>query len=75
MRIDRALIQQRLEPQQQISRFRATIDPAYTSGRPKLIKDGETTVQGKPYPYLSSYTPAANDRVFIIDGIIQGKIM
>jgi len=55
------------------------VDPAYSSGRPKIIFDGETTASGKQYPYLSSYTPAANDRVLLVavagSYIILGKIM
>lgn len=39
------------------------IDPAYAAGRPKVLFDGETAVSTKTYPYLSSYAPAANDRV------------
>lgn len=55
------------------------IDPAYNgSGRPKVIFDGSTTVSSKAYPYLSSYTPQANDRVLLanIGGthVILGKI-
>ena len=75
MRIDRNLIQKNLEDKPALKSFRATIDPAYTSGRPRLIRDGETTVQGKPYPYLGSYTPQANDRVYVMDGIVIGRIM
>lgn len=56
-----------------------TIDPSYVSGRPKVRFDGETLVSGKQYPYLSSYTPAANDVVILarISGtyIILGKKM
>lgn len=49
------------------SKFRfATVDPNYLSGRPQLIFDGETIMSQKKYPYLSSYIPAANDRVFLI---------
>lgn len=58
------------------------IDPAYSgTGRPKVILDidGGTTVTQKQYQYLSSYTPAAGDRVelALVSGsyIIQGKIL
>jgi hypothetical protein len=64
----------------QPSNFRlGKIDPAYTSGRPKIIFDGETTASGKQYPHLASYTPAANDRVLLaaVSGsyVVLGKIM
>lgn len=56
-----------------------TIDPAYSgSGRPKVIFDGSTTASSKTYPYLSSYTPRANDRVILANvggtHVILGKI-
>ena len=53
----------------------AKVDSAYTSGRPFLIFDGESTVSGKAYPYLSSYTPAPNERVMLVKGVIVGKIV
>lgn len=53
----------------------ARVDPNYTSGRPRLIFDGETEVSGKAYPYLASYTPAANDRVMLVKGVIVGKVV
>lgn len=57
----------------------ATIDPAYTTGRPKLIFDGETTAGAREYPYLDSYAPAAGDRVAVLvgnnSGVVVGKIL
>lgn len=53
----------------------AKIDSIYASGRPKLIFDGESVATIKTYPYLSSYTPAANDRVMLISNVIVGKIL
>jgi hypothetical protein len=53
----------------------ARVDPNYSSGRPRLIFDGEITVSGKAYPYLASYTPAANDRVMVVKGVVVGKIV
>lgn len=53
----------------------ATVDPEYTSGRPRVIFDGESTPTTKAYVYLSSYSPAANDRVAIIQNVIVGKLM
>jgi hypothetical protein len=60
--------------QEKIIQF-ARVDPNYTSGRPRLIFDGETEVSGKAYPYLASYTPAADDRVMLVKGVIVGKIV
>lgn len=51
------------------------IDPAYTTGSPKVQFDGETTVSVKTYKRLASYTPVANDRVMIFEGVILGKIV
>ena len=66
-------------PQQSMFKL-GRIDPAYSgSGRPKVVFDGETTASGKQYPYLSIYTPAANDRILLaaVAGsyVILGKIM
>ncbi|WP_306010529.1 hypothetical protein [Bacillus sp. MMSF_3328] len=41
------------------------IDPAYSSGRPRIIFEGETATSVKAYPYLSSYTPVAGDVVLL----------
>lgn len=55
------------------------IDPAYSSGRPKIIFDGETTASEKQYPRLASYTPVAGDRVLLakVAGsyVILGKVI
>jgi hypothetical protein len=55
------------------------IDSAYSSGRPKVIFDGETAASTKTYPYLSSYTPSANDRVILARAggsyVVLGKIV
>jgi hypothetical protein len=52
------------------------IDPNYTSGNPSVIFDVDisTGALSKPLMYLHSYTPAANDRVMIIKGVIVGRI-
>ncbi|GGD07732.1 hypothetical protein GCM10011389_14070 [Pontibacillus salipaludis] len=47
----------------------AQVDPDYTSGRPRLIFDGETVIS-KQYPYASSYTPSPNDRVLVLKGVV-----
>lgn len=60
--------------QEKIVQF-AMVDPNYTSGRPRLIFDGESEVSGKAYPYLSSYTPQPNDRVMVVKGVVIGKIV
>lgn len=55
------------------------IDPTYSSGRPKIIFDGETIASTKQYPYLGSYTPVAGDRVLMLlvagSYVILGKII
>lgn len=55
------------------------IDPAYSSGRPRVIFDGDEVVSQKAYSYLSSYTPTANDRVILANiagtHVILGKIV
>ena len=52
----------------------ATIDSAYTSGRPSVVFDGEDTATLKKYPYISTYTPIADDRVMLIKNVIMGAI-
>lgn len=42
-----------------------TVDPAYTSGNPKITFDGESTLSGKTYLY-AGYTPTAGDRVVLL---------
>lgn len=55
------------------------IDPAYTSGRPKIVFDGESSASTKQYPYMASYAPVANDRVLLamVSGsyVVIGKIV
>jgi len=41
----------------------ATVDPAWTSGRPRLTFDGETVMSTKNYPYLSPAVFSAGERV------------
>lgn len=48
----------------------AKVDPAYTSGNPRLVFDGETSTSGRTYSKNGNYTPAANDRVLV--GIVNG---
>jgi hypothetical protein len=55
----------------------ATIDPQYVSGRPQVIYDIDVAngTLSKPLPHLASYTPVANDRVMILQGVILDKII
>lgn len=54
-----------------------TIDPKYTSGQPSVIYDSDIIQKtlSKRLKRLASYTPAANDRVLIVNGVIIGKIV
>ena len=56
-----------------------SIASSYTSGRPAVKFDGESTASTRTYPYLSSYTPQANDRVLVAivghSGVVVGKII
>jgi hypothetical protein len=51
----------------------------HTSGKPQIVFDGETVASIKRYPYLSSYTPVANDRVLLANvggsHVVLGKIV
>jgi hypothetical protein len=59
-----------------LARF-GTIDPQYISGRPQVIYDIDVAngTLSKPLPHLASYTPVANDRVMILQGVILDKII
>lgn len=67
-----------LTPSQQSPYVLATISSSYSGGRPKLVFDGSLSDTTSTYPYLSSYTPASNDRVLCarVGGsiVILGKI-
>ena len=63
-----------IKKEKQNNRF-AFIDPDYTTGLPRLVFDGESIPTIKRYPHLSSYTPTAGDRVQVLYGVVQGKIM
>ena len=56
-----------------------TIPNDYAAGRPKVIFDGETEPSVRTYPYLDSYTPAADDRVLVAmvghSGAVLGKVI
>jgi hypothetical protein len=55
-----------------------TIPASYSSGRPTITFDGESTASTRTYPYLNTYTPTAEDRVLIAvvghSGVVLGKI-
>jgi hypothetical protein len=55
------------------------ISSTYVSGKPKVKIDGESVDSTRTYPYLSSYTPAANDRVALAYmghcWVVLGKII
>jgi hypothetical protein len=55
----------------------AKVNPSHTSGRPSVVYDMDiaTGTLSKPLPYLSSYTPSANDRVMVVHGVIVGKVI
>jgi len=50
------------------------IDPAYSSGKPSIVFDGENQASVKQYPYLSSYFPNANDRIMVVRGVVVGDL-
>ena len=55
------------------------IDSGYVSGLPQIVFDGETSASTRQYPYLASYTPAADDRVLVAmvghGGVVVGRIV
>jgi hypothetical protein len=51
------------------------ISGSYTSGNPQVYINGSPTLSG-PFPYLASYTPAANDTVILAPvGALQSYIV
>lgn len=62
-----------------VSFLMGTIPSGYTSGRPTIQFDGESTVSSRTYPYISGYVPAVGDRVLLAvvgnGGVILGKIV
>jgi len=64
--------------QQGVAFLIGTIPADYTAGRPTITFDGESAASVRTYPYLSSYTPTAEDRVLIAvvghSGVVLGKI-
>lgn len=50
------------------------IDSAYVSGAPKVKFDGESGVSGRTYKVAGNYTPKANDRVRVFEGVIEYAI-
>lgn len=74
IRMDEFLDAFKNEDKARLVRF-ATIEAGYTSGRPRLIFDGESTPTGKAYPKLKSYEPTAGDRVMVVHGVVVGAIV
>lgn len=72
-----SLIDQRVNGHGELFAF-GTIPSNYTSGDPPVTFDGETVVSTKAYTHLSSYTPAANDRVLLArvgaSWVVVGKV-
>lgn len=67
------------KPNNEASAFRlGKIDSAYSTGKPRIIFDGEE-VSVKQYTYVANYSPVANDRVLLanVSGtyVILGKIL
>lgn len=76
---NRKSVEQRIESSEK-SLFRlGRVDPDYSGGRPSVIFSGESMKSGKQYPYLSSYKPAANDKILLVSVgnsyVIIGKII
>jgi hypothetical protein len=44
----------------------AVVDPAYSSGLPRVTFEGESTLSGRGYAFLESYYPTAGDRVALV---------
>lgn len=69
-----------VQPKNSVNSYKlGKIDPIYASGNPKIVFDGESVTSTKKYPYLSSYTPVANDRVLLLrvanSYVVLGKIV
>lgn len=62
-----------------VSFLLGTIPSGYTTGRPTIQFDGESTTSSRTYPYISGYVPAVGDRVLLAvvgnGGVIIGKIV
>lgn len=56
-----------------------TIPAGYVSGRPTVQFDGENAASTRTYPCLSSYAPAAGDRVLVAvvghGAVVLGKVV
>ena len=73
-------INQGRSKRRQRTNIMGTIDPAYTSGRPMVIMDDDTSgTPVGPYPYLNTYAPSGGDRVLLGKAgskyVILGKIV
>lgn len=56
-----------------------SINSGHSSGRPRIMFDSSPDLSVKSYPYLSSYTPVANDRVLLArvghTWVVLGKVL
>lgn len=56
-----------------------TVSGDYTTGRPIIQHDGEDQPAVNPYPHVDTYTPAANDRVMMVQHqgqwVVMGKVV
>lgn len=43
-----------------------TVDPYYTSGTARVLFDGENVLSSRGYSWVSSYTPKAGERVYLV---------
>lgn len=59
------IVQMLIDKKIKLSFTLGKIDPAYISGNPKILFDGDAVVSDKRYPHLSSYNPTRNERVLL----------
>jgi hypothetical protein len=73
--IIRDIVRQERKPMTKLG----TIPATYTTGKPTVQFDGESSASTKQYPYLASYTPTAGDRVLLLrvgtGWVIAGKVI
>jgi hypothetical protein len=55
------------------------VDPAYSSGLPRVTLAGDSVLSAAGYPYLATYTPAASDVVLLLplrgSYVIGGRVI
>ncbi len=67
-------VQEFTDKKNNISVKKATVDLAYSEGKPKLLFDGEASISRKGYDHLDSFTPSGGERVLVINDVIIGRI-